>query len=117
MSRYQRGVSRRYTVEAENALACVATVITAVAPTVLRTMSSTAPAFGPLRMSTLYPRKSRANVWLVVIVLVVPAVAVSDAAPTVEPVDHATATAEAPAANAGVSAGDASCTQPSSLGL
>jgi NAD(P)-dependent dehydrogenase (short-subunit alcohol dehydrogenase family) len=33
-----------------NALACVATVITELAPSVLLTMSSTTPLFGPARM-------------------------------------------------------------------
>jgi hypothetical protein len=44
---YQRGVRSRNVVEAENADACVATVMMDVAPIVFDTMGSVTPAFGP----------------------------------------------------------------------
>ena len=90
----------------------------ALVPTVLLTMSNTAPALGPPMMWTRYPRRSRASVWLVTIVEVVPPVAVSDTAPTVVPVEKAPAQAAEPAAKPPVGkAGDGMLIQPSSDGL
>ena len=99
-----------------NALACVGTVMTEPAPIVLRVMSMVDPAFGPDRMWTLYPRKSRASVIDVMIVVTLPPVAVIEVAAAVAPALQPVAHTAVPAPKVPARAGEGSCDQPSESG-